>query len=361
MASISDSTHKILSDQIALLGLSERFIVEKSTIYGINGSEFRFIGVKNNVSAVKSYEGIDICWIAEAHNVSRDSWETIIPTIRKDGSQIIVDFNANNFEDDTYQRFVVSPPPDSVVVKINYDENPFFTDVLRQEMEYMKASDPDAYQNVWLGHPKIVLDSAVYAKELRLMQEEQRIRFVPYDTFTPVHCFYDLGWRDYTSVVLAQKTAFEYRIIDFIEINQTKMSDVIGLLQRKPYTYGVHYLPHDAGAMSLQTGRSIEQIMRTDHKLSVRVVPRHSLIDGVNAVRQMMASMFIDETKCSKLLGHLRKYSYDLESKRPVPIHDEHSHAADAVRLMAMSLRDPLPPIKEPEVFINTAEAGWMS
>ena len=85
---------------------------------------FLFLGLSNNISKVKSYEGLDVCWVEEAESVSYTSWETLIPTVRKKGSEIWVSFNPNDEMDDTYQRFVVNPPPDAYVKKVNYNSEP---------------------------------------------------------------------------------------------------------------------------------------------------------------------------------------------------------------------------------------------
>jgi phage terminase large subunit len=96
-------------------------------------------------------EGVDICWVEEAQAVSAESWEVLIPTIRKEGSEIWATFNPLDESDPTYQRFVVNAPADAIVRKVNYDENPYFPDVLRQEMEWLKKRDYQSYLHIWEG------------------------------------------------------------------------------------------------------------------------------------------------------------------------------------------------------------------
>ena len=107
MTSMKDSVHKLLSDQITEMGLLGFYEITQATIRGLNGTEFAFVGLKNNVANVKSYEGIDICWVEEAQTVSKTSWNVLIPTIRKEQSEIWVTFNPELESDETYQRFVV--------------------------------------------------------------------------------------------------------------------------------------------------------------------------------------------------------------------------------------------------------------
>ena len=152
--SITDSVHKLLCDQIELLGLSAYFTITANSIRSFNGSEFLFKGLRHNVNEIKSTEGIDICWVEEAQRVSESSWEVLIPTIRKPNSEIWVTFNPSAITDPTYIRFIENKPDDAVVHQVNFDRNPFFPEVLRKEMDYMKRVDFDAYEHVWLGKAK---------------------------------------------------------------------------------------------------------------------------------------------------------------------------------------------------------------
>ena len=145
--SIKDSVHKLLCDRISAHGLDEWFEITQQAIRCKNGSEFIFKGIQNNVQEIKSMEGIDICWVEEAQSVSEESWEILIPTIRKEGSEIWVSFNPDREEDSTYQRFVVNPPRDCKSVLINYMDNPWFPEVLRREMEYCKEVDYGKYEH----------------------------------------------------------------------------------------------------------------------------------------------------------------------------------------------------------------------
>ena len=108
-----DSVHKLLSDQIQAMGLGGHFDVLNTEIRGINGSEFIFGGLADHtVGSIKSYEGIDVCWVEEAQSVSKRSWDILIPTIRKEKSEIWVTFNPELDTDETSLRFVVYSPKD---------------------------------------------------------------------------------------------------------------------------------------------------------------------------------------------------------------------------------------------------------
>ncbi len=170
--SIANSVHKLLSDSIQELGLSKYFEITRDAIRCNNGSEFFFKGIQNNINEVKSIEGIDYCWVEEAQSVSENSWEVLIPTIRKENSEIWVTFNPDRTEDATYQRFVISPPPDTISELVNYSDNPWFPDVLRKEMEYCKEVDYGKYEHIWLGKTVIDTDAQIYHGKFELKEFE---------------------------------------------------------------------------------------------------------------------------------------------------------------------------------------------
>ena len=151
MNSIKESVHKTLSDQIEMLGVSQYFTITNQGITCVNGSEFLFMGMLRNVDQIKSTENINIAWVSEAHNVSKDSWDILKPTIRAENSEIWVDYNPRFEDDPTHQMWVVDPPAEAVSRLVNYTENPYFPDVLRVEMEHDKKKDPITYVTIVTG------------------------------------------------------------------------------------------------------------------------------------------------------------------------------------------------------------------
>lgn len=146
--SISDSVIRLLEDTIEREGYSSEFEIQRSMIRHLGtNAEFMFYGIKNNPTKIKSLEGIDICWVEEAEAVTKESWDILIPTIRKPFSEIWVSFNPKNILDDTYQRFVVNPPDDICLLTVNYTDNPHFPEVLRLEMEECKRRKPEKMQS----------------------------------------------------------------------------------------------------------------------------------------------------------------------------------------------------------------------
>lgn len=184
-SSIKDSVHKLLCDRISVLKLDRYFYITRDSIRCSNGSEFIFKGIQSNVNEIKSMEGISVCWVEEAQAVSEDSWQILIPTIRKEGSEIWVSFNPDREEDSTYQRFVVKPPKDCKSVLINYTDNPWFPEVLRREMEYDREVDYGKYEHVWLGKTVINTEAQVYHDKFEVKE---------FETPEGVEFFYGADW-----------------------------------------------------------------------------------------------------------------------------------------------------------------------
>jgi hypothetical protein len=132
----------------------------------MNGTEFLFTGLRHNVSKIKSFEGVDIVWVEEGQTVSKHSFDVLIPTIRRPGSEIWVTFNPDLEQDDVWQRFIVSPMPRAVVQEVNWRDNPWFPAELRAEKDHLRLRDPEAYENVWEGRCRSHVQGALWTKEI---------------------------------------------------------------------------------------------------------------------------------------------------------------------------------------------------
>lgn len=152
---ISESVYALLKIQIERFGLSPRFDIQRDKIYNTaTGTEFMFYGLWRSIDEIKSLESIDILWIEEAHNLTEEQWKILEPTVRKQGSQVWVIFNPKLATDFAYKRFVINPPPNTIVRKINHDENPFLSDTMKAIIEAARKEDPDEFAHVYGGEPK---------------------------------------------------------------------------------------------------------------------------------------------------------------------------------------------------------------
>lgn len=166
---IAESVYSLLKVQIERFGLDSRFDIQRDKIINQGtGSEFLFYGLWRSIDEIKSMEGIDILWIEEAHNLTEEQWKVLEPTIRKAGSQVWIIFNPKLASDFAYKRFVTDPPPNTIVRKINYDENPFLSETMRTIIEAARIADPDDYDHVYGGNP-LQDDDAVIIKRSWIM------------------------------------------------------------------------------------------------------------------------------------------------------------------------------------------------
>lgn len=350
--SITESVHKLLSDQIEALGLSAFYDIQVAKITGKNGTSFSFEGIKNNTTKIKSYEAIDYCWVEEADKVSKASWSILIPTIRKPGSEIVMSFNPSLETDYTFTRFVKDPDlravndnvkesSQSIVIRMTYKDNPWFPEPLRLEMEGDKKRDYDGYLNVWEGHCLVNLEGAVFAKELRRAREQNRITLVPWDRETPVNTYWDLGRRDQTSIWFAQRVALQYRILGYFEDSGEDIHHYLRYCQSLPYVYGTFFLPHDAAAKRIGEKRSIEKIVR-DMGKHVVIVPRtQKKVNAINAARMIFPNCYFDEEGCVDGLQRLTHYRYRVVDGQfsEEPLHDNNSNGADAFMTLGQSIK----------------------
>ena len=162
--SIKDSVHSLLAQRIEALDFSNWYHITRDEIYcKYSGSRFIFKGLRHNIESIKSMAGITHLWIEEADTLSAESWRIIEPTIREPGSEIWCTLNPKNKTDILYKNFLASEPPEnSYVVRVNYQDNPYFPDVLRDQMERQKVKDYGLYRHIWLGECLEYSDAQVF-------------------------------------------------------------------------------------------------------------------------------------------------------------------------------------------------------
>jgi len=338
--SIKESVHSLLSDQIQSLGLGAFYDVLDNEIRGKNGTVFLFAGLASHtVESIKSYEGVDRCWVEEAKAVSDRSWRILTPTIRKPGSEIWISFNAELDDDPAYVRFVINPPPDCVTVKINHSDNPWFPEVLEQERLHAKATLPKAdYENIWEGACLPAVQGAIYADQLAASIEQGRICPVPYDPALKVHVVWDLGWNDSMFLILVQKHLSTLRVIETIEDDHKTYDWFSAELRNKRLNWGSMWLPHDAMHASPESGRTPNQILQA-LGWSTRPIPNQSIETGIKQARMSFNQVYFDKQKSDRLVQCLKRYRRNIPTttgEPASPVHDEYSHGADAFRYLAL-------------------------
>lgn len=337
-ASLNDSVYKLLADTIEKYKFPN-WTVGREYIRNSNGSEFIFAGVRNNVQSIKSMEGINICWGEEASTFSSESLDVLIPTIRKPGSFFIWTFNRLTEEDPIWEKICKNPDERTYVRKVNSDEiEKLLSPEIIFEREKMRKENPELFGHVYLGEPLTANTGSVYGRQLAMAREDGRIGKVPYDGSAPVYAALDLGVSDSTAICFFQTVGKEIHFIDYHESSGEDLAYYINVLANKPWEYRQIFLPHDAKARELQTGKTREEFFREHGYNNVTILRPSSYKfgqDDINmVVRPKFSRCWFDEEKCKRLLECLRAYHFEYDSKNRLlkdkPCHDWSSHAADA-------------------------------
>lgn len=340
--SIKDSVHKLLKDQIAELQLSSEYQVLDTEIRGRNGTEFLFTGLADHTAeSIKSFEGCTHVWVEEARSVSKNSWDILIPTIRKETadftSEIWISFNPELDTDETYVRFVVNPPPNCHVEFMNFMDNPWFPKVLEDERQHCQIVDPDSYPTIWEGKCRAAVVGAIYSKQVELAVKEQRICRLPYNPLLKVHTIWDLGWNDSMFISLVQRVRSEIAVIETIEDSHRTLDDYVAELQKKNLNWGYDFIPHDGYHGNIFKGLTAADILKSFGR-KVKPIPNIGVEDGIKIARNAFGQMAFDSVKAGRMVECLKRYKRHIpkHGEPASPVHDEYSHGADNYRYLSI-------------------------
>jgi len=371
--SIDESVYQTIKNCIFDLGLEDQFsILRTSIICTRTGTEFIFSGLRHKIDAIKSMARIDIAWIDEARNASKTSLDKLMPTIRgmhKDsptgrggpfgkGPEIWITYNPELEDDPVHKMFVVQREkyaPEfikneetgemeryAIVVKINWSDNPFFPEDLRQQMAVSKAADEDEWLHIWEGNTKQVLAGAIYAKEIKKILLDGRRGKVPYNPNKPVYTFWDLGHNDKTAIWFMQQAGFEFNFINYYENSLQKMPHYIKYLQSLEYNYGMHYLPHDGDAETLSNITPRKQLQDCGYKVKIVDRPSKKLV-AINAVRTLLDLCNFDEEFTADGWQCICNYAYEIKKSGQFSNEPDHdtpwSHGADGLTTFALAFK----------------------
>jgi hypothetical protein len=210
----------------------------------------------------------------------------------------------------------------------------------------------DAYAQEFECSFDAAILGAYYARDIADAEAAGRIASVPYDPAIPVHTAWDLGISDSTAIWFFQVVLNELHVIDYYEASGYNVAHYAALLAAKPYNYGIEWLPHDAMARQMGTGRSIFETLRAQTSRHPRLVPKLSVMDGINATRVTIGRAWFDAERCHDGLEALRAYRADYDDKAKVfhdrPKHDWSSHGSDAARYMSLAWQELQPAKPKP-------------
>lgn len=318
--SIGDSVHKLLGDIIERMGLQRYFQITLTSIKSSAGSEFIFKGLRHNPDAIKSLEGADICWVEEAQHVSRESWEKLLPTIRKAGSEVWITFNPDAATDPTYQEFVVNADPSWVVQRVNYTENKFFPAELRKLMERCKQNDFEAYLHIWEGNPKTVSDAVIFKDKFICEGFETPDDAIFYfgvdwgysDPLTCVRCFVkdDILYIDHEAYGVG------------VEVTES-----VALISSVPGATRWPIRADSSGALLISHCQQNGLPNMTKARK-----PKDSIEDGINWMRGL--KKIVIHPRCKNTYEEFKLYSKKVDKLGNVlpVIVDKHNHCIDAIR-----------------------------
>jgi phage terminase large subunit len=333
-----------MCDQIQSLGLGNEYEIIATEIRNKRtGTEILFSGLSDHTAeSIKSFEGLDIAWVEEGQAVSKRSWSILIPTIRKESSEIWVSYNPDLETDETHQRFTIDPPEDCISVLVNYSDNPWFPQVLEQERLECKRKYPKDYPNIWEGKCRPAADGAIYYDEMEAVTNNNQIINLPYDPKLKVHVVVDLGWNDAMSIILVQKNISEIRIIDYIEDSHRKLTDYSQQLKEKRYNWGKLFIPHDGYNERVEAASAYRILKDLDWDVPDRSeLVEMNIENGIKAAREIFPRCYFDKEKTQRLIECLKRYRRVVprNTNEPrAPMHDEYSHGADAFRYLALAV-----------------------
>jgi phage terminase large subunit len=335
--SIQESVKSMLESRMRAMDLAGSFYdIQKSEINGANGSKFIFRGLSDiTADSIKSLDDIDIVWVEEAQVLSQRSLDLLLPTIRKETSEIWMTLNPELDTDPVYTTFIEKPPANARVIQVNWNRNPFWNSALEAERLRSQADDPERYDHIWEGVPLSAASGAIYRVEMHALSVNNRIRPIAEDPALTTHAVFDLGVADLTSITIAQADISGLRVLAFHEDHGLALKDYSDWLRQNGWGHCTIWLPHDGRARSLHTGMSSESLMKS-YGWNVQIVPSLPVETGIQNARAALKNAFVsDDNGCGVLLEHLRRYT---RNKAGHPQHDEHSHAADSFRYTAIAM-----------------------
>lgn len=359
--SLKESAKRLIEDKIQALGFGKKFQVLEGEIRTPGGGVIIFQGMQDHTAeSIKSLEGFDIAWVEEAQTLSATSLSLLRPTIRADGSELWFSWNPRRKTDpvDVMLR-QGKPPTDSIVVRSNWKDNPWFPAVLEQERQDCLESDPDQYDHIWEGGYVSVAEGSYYAKAIAQARMEGRIGKVAADPLLPIKIFCDIGGTGAKSDAFvmwaAQFVAREVRLLNYYEAQGQPLAAHLAWLRANNYgpNEAEIYLPHDGETNDRVYDVSYESAFKSAG-YKVTVIPnqgRGAAAMRIEAGRKLFPSIWINEDTTTAGMEALGWYHEKKDDNRNIglgPEHDWASHGADAFGLMCVAYTPPgaIQPIK---------------
>lgn len=308
----------------------------------VNGSQIQILG-SDDVD--KSLVGTNAVGIVFSEYALQDphAWQLSIPILKaSNGWALFVStVRGRNHFYDLYEAVKNNPSWFCELLTVE-DTKHISVEEIEKEIADGQISRDLAMQEFYNDF-NLGVEGSFYGKYIDELRKADQIANVVWEPYLPVHTAWDLGYNDSTTIIFFQTQGPSIRIIDYYENSKQGLEHYAKLVKDKPYTYGKHIAPHDIAVHDLSTGISRWKMMydlgivflRTEGKLP-------SIDDGIEAVRRILPKCWFDAKKTEKLIKYLENYRQEYDNKRKVyrstPLHDINSHAADAMRYLAMGL-----------------------
>lgn len=361
--SLKDSAKLLLEDKIQKFAPNSGFKVFNDAIETPGDGVIVFHGMKDHTAdSIKSLEGFKRCWIEEAQSLSGRSLTLLRPTIREEGSQIWAGWNPRR-KTDPIDRLLRSetPPKDSIVVRANWSDNPFFPAVLNEERLHDKENFPDQYDHVWEGGYATAATGAYYAKHLIDARQQGRIGRIAADPLMTIRAIWDIGGTgakaDACAIWIVQYIGHEIRVLNYYEAVGQPLAAHVNWLRKNGYEDALCILPHDGSTNDRVHDVSYESALR-DAGFEVKVIPNQgkgAANARIEATRRIFPSIWFNESTTEAGREALGWYHEKKDETRNIglgPEHDWSSHGADAFGLMAIDHADK--PVKSKPLKIST-------
>jgi len=323
-------------------------LTNEMKIVFVNGSTWQLMG-SDNYDALVGSPPIGLTFSEYALS-NPSSWGFLRPILLENGGWAA--FNSTPRGKNHFKRLcdMAEESEDWFFQSLNANQTSVFSHVqLENELKELQSEHGEAYgKALWLQEYFVsfeaALPGAIWGEELTNLTAQDRITEVDYDHDYPVFTAWDLGYDDDTAIWFYQVIAGEIRIIDYYANNFKDVPFYAQILRDKGYEYGLHWVPHDARPKTLAGGgKSIYQQFLAEDVGNFAIVPSLDKEDGIQAARATLKQCYFDKDKCGDAVEHLKSYrrSYD-EVKKTFsvqPVHDEHSHAADAFRYLSLTWR----------------------
>jgi phage terminase large subunit len=329
---------------------------------------YKFAGLDRNIDSVKSKARILLCWVDEAEPVTEDAWQTLIPTLREEDSELWVTWNPKRKDSSTTKRFRDSKDPRTKVAEMNWRDNPWFPAILERVRQKDMKERPDSYEHIWEGGFATVVEGAYYASSLTKAKADGRIGRVPADPLMTIRLFPDIGGTgakaDAFAMWVAQFIGKEIRVLDYYEAVGQPLGTHLAWLREKGYTAdrAQFWLPHDGDTQDRVFDVSYASALR-QAGYKVTVVPNQgkgAAKARIEAGRRLFPAMWFNESTTEPGRDALGWYHEKRDVDRNIglgPEHDWSSHGSDAFGLMCVAYEEPMTKKPRPEA---ARTVGWM-